>query len=178
VARATRRLDLLVLPLEPDAPAEALAGVVAAWSTAGFLGPAVVADPQGPRGAGTDALVRVAFAPGARVPVDGGVGSVVWQREASPRFLANRAGGFRVRCPVSGRSLAERLHVAVEAWRNGAPRVLDCACGALHDLAHLDYVPPAGFARGWIELADVGGADLVEEARILAPDVRLVLRRG
>jgi hypothetical protein len=42
----------------------------------------------------------------------------------------------------------------------------------------LDYFPAAGFARGWIELDDVGDADLVAESSSLAPDVRVVLRRG
>lgn len=177
MARATHRLDLLVLPRDPDAPADALAPVIAAWVAAGFL--RVGDDALASTGPGfTSGTLRHAYALGARALVAGGVGHVVWMREAAARFLANRSGGFRVRCPSSGALVTDRLHPAMAAWRAGGPRVLACACGGTHDLAVLDYVPAAGFARGWIELDDVGGADLVAEARALAPDVRVVLRRG
>ncbi len=188
MARATHRLDLLVLPRDPGAPADALAGVVAGWTAGGSVaGTEPDASGEGVTGGGGPPPVpslaqcvdmRVTLLAGARTLVDGGVGQIVWMREESPRFLANRGGGFRVRCPVTGVSLADRLHRAMEGWRNGGARVLTCACGETHDLAVLDYVPDAGFARGWIELHDVGAAELVAEARALASDVRLVLRRG
>lgn len=181
MARATHRLDLLVLPADPDAPVDALAPVLAAWAAAGFLG-ASSDDPEDLAppvvSCAHASSPRLRYASGPRELVAGGVGSIVWMQEAQPRFLANRSGGFRVRCPDTGATLADRLHPAVEAWRRGSPRVLACACGVTHDLADLDYFPAAGFARGWIELDDVGDADLVAEARSLAPDVRLVLRRG
>lgn len=104
------------------------------------------------------------------------------RRSATPVFLANRQGGFRVFCPETGDNLVPTFVPALGAWRAGGPRRLTCACGATHDLAALCYRPEAGFARVWIEIPDVGAAELSPAADRLAKEllgeVRIVLRRG
>lgn len=94
------------------------------------------------------------------------------------RFLSNRQGGFHVRCPRTGEGIARPFARAVEAWRAGGARRLDCPCGQAHDLAELAFDPPAAFARDWIELHDVDDAELPAElAAALGPHRRL-WRRG
>lgn len=98
------------------------------------------------------------------------------------RFFANGQGGFGVRCPEGGASVADRFVTALEAWRRGGERALGCACGQVHDLAALDYAPPAAFASTAIELADVGSAELAEPAAAALgafwPGFRVVGSRG
>ncbi len=100
----------------------------------------------------------------------------------SQRFFANAQGGFRVYCPVDGGSLVDRFVGALEAWRGGGARTIHCNCGAEHDLAALDFRPPAGFAEAWIEARDVGSMDLdaavVEVLMQLWPGFQVVGSRG
>lgn len=154
-------LALFVMAADPDAPGERAATLLDHLRAAGFV--------DGER-------------PAARPLVDGGFAlarAEVFPRE---RFVANRQGGFHVRCPADGSNVVPRFNKALEAWRVGGPRALECACGATHDLAALDYRPPAGFARGWVVLTDVGGAELTAAALALAEGelgrVRVVGRRG
>ncbi len=69
-------------------------------------------------------------------------------------FLGNEQGGFHVRCPVSGQPAARPFSRALQAWREGGPRALDCPCGARHDLAAMDIQPGAAFSARWIELCE------------------------
>lgn len=94
------------------------------------------------------------------------------------RFVANRQGGFYVRCPVDQSLVGDRFLRALTAWREGGPRALECACGATHDLAALAFAPAAGFAWAWIEVPEVEAPELAEEALAVLGEVRIVLRRG
>jgi len=100
----------------------------------------------------------------------------------SERFFANAQGGFRAFCPAAGASLTERFVGALEAWRGGGARTIHCTCGAEHDLAALDFRPPAGFAAAWIEARDVGSVDLDPVANAvltrLWPGFRVIGSRG
>ena len=156
-APASHRLDLLVLPPSLDQGRAALEPLLRAWE----------ALPGGPVEGGCIALA-VEPAPGSAPP------------PAEPlRFVANRQGGFRVRCPDTGANVVPRFNAAVTAWRDAqarapdatdhrALRALDCPCGRRHDLVALDYHPPAGFARAWIVLREVADPALRPEAQALA----------
>lgn len=153
-------LSLVILPPDPDAPGGRAAPLLAAWAAAGFgLGP-------GP----------------GRALVEGGVRRVRAVEEPVVRFVANRQGGFRVRCPRTGENVVGAFSDALERWRAGGPRRLQCPCGVVHDLDQLDFAPGAGFGRSWAELVDVGSAELVTEATRIVEEVwgpsRLVWRRG
>lgn len=114
--------------------------------------------------------------------VGGGFVRVRREEGACPHFVANGQGGFQVRCPRTGAPVVEGFGSALTAWRDGGPRRLDCpACGEVHDLARLDFRPPAAFAWGVLHLADVGAAHLEEEAEaalsaVLGP-IRVIARR-
>ncbi len=69
-------------------------------------------------------------------------------------FLGNEQGGFHVRCPVTGEPAARPFAHALQTWREGGPREMDCPCGAHHDLAAMDLQPPAAFSARWIELCE------------------------
>ncbi len=151
---ASHRLDMLVLSHDPLADRSAVADLVAAWTPL----------------AAQSALVA------------GGHGLVRLEGDGPLRFLANRQGGFRVYCPVSGENVVGAFVVALTAWRAGGPRTLQCPCGTPHDLTTLAYAPPAGFAASWILIPDVASAELTPEAVRIAKEVlgevRVVLRRG
>lgn len=155
---ARHQLAVLVLPADPDRDPADVVALVAAWRAAGL---------------GLD---------GPRPIVAGGAARLRVEAHPTPRFVANRQGGFRVRCPVDGRNVVPAFNPAVERWREGGPRTLACPCGRTHDLDALDFAPAAGFARGWVALEDCGGAELDPEAAVLAAralgGMRLVLRRG
>lgn len=146
---ARHRLDILVLPADPDAPAATMEAAVARLTAAGLW----------PGGLAVGAQARLVVAP-------------------RQRFVANRQGGFYVRCPADQAVIGDRFRRALTAWREGGPRTLGCACGATHDLAALDFAPAAGFAHAWIEVPDVDGPELSPEAVAALGDVRIVLRRG
>lgn len=157
---ARHQLALLVLPAEPDGPLDRGSALMAAWRAAGFaLGPG----PGHPLVEGGCAAARACAAPAAR-------------------FLANRQGGFRVRCPATGANAVPAFSRALEAWRRGGPRRLACDCGATHDLNALDFAPPAGFARSWVEVVDAASPVLLPEAARIVEEVwgesRVVWRRG
>ena len=164
----SHRLSLLLLPAHPDAAASAIR-LLDRLRAEGFV-------------SGTG--------PGSRPLVDGGfvrAGVESGLDGAGPRFVANRQGGFAVRCPLTDASVVSLFNGALEAWRAGAERTLDCSCGSVHDLAALRFLPEAGFARAWVFLLDVASAELTPDgARFAAlelggPDLgglRVVGRRG
>lgn len=130
-----------------------------------------------------DAPVEALARAWAGVPlVDAGVAEVRVEVFDRPRFASSGQGGFRVSCPRTGQNVVPAFNPALEAWRAGGPRVLDCPCGDRHDLASLAYAPQAGFARGWVALVDAGGAELLPDAARIAREIlgglRVVLRRG
>lgn len=103
------------------------------------------------------------------------------------QFLSSGQGGFRVYCPAAlgpGGTPARLSNTtaafvgALTRWRAGGPRKMDCGCGANHDLADLHFRPACGFAREWIELLDVGCADLSQAALDVLDGAPILLRRG
>jgi len=129
-----------------------------------------------------EVLRSVVEAWGARELVPGGHGPPRVIDGGGERFLANRQGGFAVRCPVGGANLVPLFVRALEGWRAGGVRSLECPCGARHDLAALDYLPEAGFARAWIEIPRAEAPELHPRAQAEAVaalgGVRVVPRRG
>lgn len=116
------------------------------------------------------------FLPGPRPLVAGGFLRARVMRHTDEQLVSSGQGGFRVFCPADVRNVTAGFAPALEAWRRGGPRALVCACGATHDLAALHYRPACGFARAWLELADVGAAEL--DVRALPAGVEVVWRRG
>lgn len=153
MARASRRLAILVAPAAIDRPGWAPLAL-AALRAAGLSGEASVA---------------------------GGHGEIHPFDEPAPRFLANGQGGFHVRCPATGLAAARAFSRALEAWRAGGPRSLRCPCGDAHALEDLDVAPPALFARSWVEIADARSAELTPAAVATLEGlggVRIAWRRG
>ncbi len=96
------------------------------------------------------------------------------------RFYANQQGGFRVSC--AGTSIARDFSDAVQAWRRGGARALDCpACGERHALETISLRPPGAFARGALQFLDAGAARLTPTAMAELSErvgpVRRVVRR-
>jgi hypothetical protein len=163
MALARHRLGLLLLPVDPELPRERLEQ---AWEVLAAEG------------------WREGSRPGSLPALSSGGFLRAWlDVEDDVRFVANRLGGFRVRCPATGANLVPQFPRALEAWRSGGPRALGCtACVGTHALEALLYAPEAGFARGWIALEEVEDASPSEAllARLAAlwGGVRVVARRG
>ena len=96
-------------------------------------------------------------------------------------FLSCGQGGFRYLCPVEGRPVLG-FPKALTAWRVGGPREVVCGCGVTHDLAELEFIPEAAFAKSWIEVDGAQSDTLIPEAMVLATAqwgaVRVVRHRG
>jgi len=87
-------------------------------------------------------------------------------RPEGERLYANGQGGFRVRCPETGRNVVPAFQEAVRAWRRGGTRSMDCpACGGRHDLSSLSFAPPAAFGRGAVVLVDAARSTLEPAGR-------------
>lgn len=159
---ASHRLDLLLLAPTPEAPGAWADAALDRWRTEGFV---------------------VGDAPGPNELVAGGFAGVWVESDERERFFANRQGGFRVRCPLGGANVVPAFNPAMTAWRSrNGPRHLVCPdCGAVHDLAALDYAPPAGFARGVVVIAEAEASELSAAGLAALGELgpgRLVLRRG
>lgn len=143
--RPTHRLNLYLLPADPERRLEPLAlerGVVRLIQ-AGILG------------------LDGAPGPDAARLVAGGL--VAWRvdRPVAPTVYGNRQGGYAVRCPACGAGLARALGEALARWRAGEGTALRCpACEADTHLDALDYAPAAAPARYAVELRDVGAPEL------------------
>ncbi len=137
---ASHRVDLHVVPEDPDAPPSS------AWDALWARGIAA-----GWWSADGDAGDR------ASEVVEGGFARATLERATPMRLVANGLGGFQVRCPGCAAPLARPWQIALAAWRSGGPRTLTCpACGAASDLHHLDLRPPAAFFQMGLQLVDVG----------------------
>lgn len=163
---ASSRLDLWVVPADPDAelPGDALSrwrrlGVSAGWFT-----------PQGEPGPRAEGLVA------------GGFRAVWLHHEPALRFVSNHQGGFRVTCPACAANLVPTFQRVYRGWRDGGPRRLTCpSCGAAHDLPDLAFAPPAAFYRLALQVAEAEDGRVAPEAldalaEALGP-VRVVARR-
>lgn len=150
---ASGRVSIAILPRDPDASND---GVEALWGIV--------------RGLAHDEIVPGGF---ARARMD-----------AYPdvRFYSNWLGGFSARCPADETNVTDRFAHALERWRAGGERTMDCVCGSRHDLSALSFAPEAGFARGCVWLLDVAEGALVpafaERADAVLHGARVVLRRG
>lgn len=116
------------------------------------------------------------FVPGAVPLIPGGFAAARVVRHADEQLVSSGQGGFRVHCPADGRIVTAAFAPALEDWRRGGPRALRCGCGATHDLRALHYQPACGYARAWLELLDVGAAEI--DAAALPPGVTVIWRRG
>lgn len=104
--------------------------------------------------------------------------------DAPGRLLlyANQQGGYYVRCPETGGNIATAFTFAVESWRHGGARSMECPrCGQTHALEAVTLSPPGAFARGAVVFTDVGSLTLAEGVREQLRDVlgesREVIRR-
>ncbi len=90
--------------------------------------------------------------------VEGGFAAVRPFDDPRPRLHANRAGGFRVSCPVQGDPIVRAFEAAMAAWRQGETRVLPVcpACGAAHALEDLAFAPQVAWGRSGVVLVDCG----------------------
>jgi hypothetical protein len=150
MARASGRLDMYLVPHDPDEPAAWGARLWAAGVAAGWWG-----DDGAP---GADA--------GLVVP--GGFRGAALRQEERPFLVANGLGGFRVACPACGRGAADTWHRALRAWQGGGERRWCCGvCGVASDLNELDYAPPIALVRSAVQLVDVATAE-VELAAVTA----------
>lgn len=107
--------------------------------------------------------------PGVRADalIEGGFRQVRVVTEPAPRLVANRLGGFRVRCPETGVLVVRAFNRAIARWRQGGPRRLDrCpACGQDHVLEDLTFEPPAAWGSSALKWIDAKRAVLTPEAR-------------
>ena len=166
VPRASHRLDLLLVPDEPERvpDAAAFAEICERWREEGVLG-------EGGRGG-----------PRAAALVEGGFSRLSLDLPGRVGFYANQLGGFRVRCPETGEPIVPAFNLAMADLRRGGPRSLHCpSCGQRHALEGLAFLPEAAFARGALILADAGGAVvqplLAEGAGQVMGAWKLLLRR-
>ena len=150
---ASGRLSIALLPRDADAPIDV---VEALWANV--------------QGLAHDEIVP------------GGFLRARLETHPDVRFYSNWLGGFAARCPGDGTTITDRFARALERWRAGGDRAVECACGARHDLSALSFAPEAGFARGCVWLLDVADGALVPafaaQADAVLGGVRVVLRRG
>lgn len=143
--RPTHRLDLYLVPRERPPPGAGTA-LLTALAALGVL-----TDGGGP-------------GPRARELVAGGFGRVRFDDPGTEVLYANQLGGFRVTCPARGANVVPAFQAALQLWRAGGARSVACPeCGAQHDLAELDFAPPAAFGFCALVVADAGD-------RVLRPD--------
>ena len=151
--RASHRLDIVLVPINPDQEVDvnALRGLVAQWRGRGDL-------------------------------VSGGQDAIRVDIPRRVALYGNQQGGFAVRCPSSAENIVPAFNRAVTTWRAGGSRSLRCpSCGDTHPLESLEFAPPAAFAMGAIVLAGVATAAISGVARaeaeaVLGP-LRVILRR-
>lgn len=138
---ARRRLDLLLVPTDPDRLLDP--GLAQALEDRGLLSMA--------------GLPRCA---GIRVDLPGG-----------PMLYGNQAGGVRVRCPVTSEPAASAVSEGVTSWRKGGTPDVDCPCGRRHALSEMGYEPPAAPGRSALVFVDVDAYLLEAPARTVLDEV-------
>jgi hypothetical protein len=158
---ASRRIDLLVLPPDPDQPLDETA-VSTLFRTWGVDDRGHVDHPE--------RLMAGGF---KRVWVD---------RPGRVWLYGNQVGGFRVLCPETRENISGAFGRAHRAWKAGSERTVDCpACGSVHALEGCEFVPPAAFARWALIFSDASSAVLTPEAEDQLTQAlgktRVILRR-
>lgn len=96
-------------------------------------------------------------------------------------LYANHQGGYRVQCPDTGVAIALQFSQAVECWRKGGVRSINCLCGKVHALEEVVLQPRGAFSNGAIIFRGVESVHLSSQAKqdILAilGETHLVYRR-
>lgn len=147
---ASHRLDLLLVPDQPERPLDRPAwdALLRSWIGRGHV-----------RGTGPG--------PAAEALIEGGFRRLWLDDPGRVTFFGNHQGGFRVTCPATGLPIAPRFSEALTRWRGGGPRALDCpACGASHLLEAVRLDPPGAFGPFAVCLADVSALHLRPAARL------------
>ena len=137
---ASHRIDLLVLPVDPEQPLPEgpMARLLSEW--------------------GVDDRGRV---DNPEVLLEGGCRRVWIDRPGRVWLYGNQRGGFRVQCPETGHNIAQEFGAAHRAWKGGGPRSMRCpSCGGVHALERVEFVPPAAFATWALVFSDAGSSTL------------------
>ena len=158
---ASHRIDLLVLPIDPEQslPEAQIGRLLADWGV----------DDRGQ-------MIQ------STILLEGGCKRVWVDRPGRVWLYGNQSGGFRVQCPETGQNIAREFGVAHRAWKGGGPRSMQCpSCGEVHPLERVDFVPPAAFASWALVFSDAGSstlsaAVLTQIDRALGP-TRCIIRR-
>jgi len=118
----------------------------------------------------------------SKTPPCGGYVRLRMETFEKPILYANHQGGYRVCCPNCSANVAREFSRAVEDWRKGGKRKMNC--GACHSSFLLEEAigkPPFAFSRAAIILSDVHHASLGEEwisrCDSLLKEYRIVYRR-
>ena len=154
----SRRLDLQLVPLGPDASDR----VARAYDD--LLGRDVIA---------SDGWASEQ----ASWLVDRGFVRIRSDRADHGRLWANQQGGFRAACPSCGETVIRELHRSIPT---GAPVVCP-ACDVATEIGALDFRPPAAWATSALVLSDVATAALTEAGGAWASELlgpyKPILRR-
>jgi len=161
----SHRLDLLVVPADPEAEIEraAFERLLESWEATGWI------EGDGP-GPAVGELLPGGFAR-------------VWRDDPGRVVLyANQQGGFRVQCPDTEAIISPAFGAALVAWKHGEQRVLDCpGCGEPHALEDCELRPHGAFGRGAVVFADAASTLLSSNARAALAEalgpVDVVIRR-
>lgn len=162
--RPDRRLDLVLVPADPEA-----CPVEEARSLLEDLVRQRIIDDDGRPG------------PEAARWSDGGFARIRVDAPGAMVLYANQSGGFRVSCPACGANVVPAFNRALTEMRAGGSREVTCGCGSVRPLEDLHHQPPAALGRMAIVTSDVGRPALEPDAmaRVQAAlgPVRTVLRR-
>lgn len=160
----SHRLDLYLVPTEPDRPPPA--DSAALWADLASRG---WVDERGFAGLRAEELVAGGF---VRARLD---------HPGEPVLYGNQQGGFRARCPACAGGVVRALGAALASWRAGGDRKVTCAtCGVQTPLEGVDFQPAAHPARWAFVLADAEDATPTEPGlRVLSEHLgaTLLIRR-
>ena len=163
--RARHRLDLLLIPRDPERVLERTKwdSLMARWERMGVL------QEERP-GASAEHLIR------------GGFDRLWLDQPGGIRLFANQQGGYRVHCPDCGSLITGAFVPALGAWRRGGERRMDCPeCEASPSLESLDFRPRAGFAAWALVVSDVRSLELeqsfLDQAEAALGPLQTVLQR-
>lgn len=162
--RPAHRLNLLLVPTQPEAIPTQAQAAWGRWVERGWI------TPDG--------------SPGAELMLPGGFALARLDFPGCGVLYGNRQGGFEARCPRCAAPVVRALGPALARWREGQPPQLSCPeCGVPSPLEALHFRPDAAPGRFAVELRDVVSLELPPavhttiEADLGLP-LRVVLSRG
>ena len=125
--------------------------------------------------------MREAQKAGLHVPTNS-FSTLIVEQHPKPKLYANHQGGYRVFCHVCKENIAKDFSRAVEMWRGGSERSMECPfCMQRFALEEVQARPELYFSCAAIVLRDVERAELGSfwEQRItqLKLPVRIIFRR-